>query len=302
MAGILLSPEEKAEEHDSMGLLYPRPRSTCTGCGSAIHLRWGKSIKPHWAHVPGSRGSCSVSPGESEMHKQAKRWLAQFLNSGGVLQTTYECSDCRTNSTKTVSGEGGITFQEEVKHGSCIFDIGGVDSKGTLTVGIEVWYKHKTTNVVPRMDIPWCELKAGDIIMGIIERGDKKTITIENHCSNMHACSVVKEEKISIPTIAEKAQLSTTEIAEYLGYCKKNERGEITWNEISENPLSKSINEYWKVLFERNKCIRCNKRHFVSIVQPYCSKCYKIKPRRTKDMDNIFGMILSLSSDLQSYY
>ena len=79
-----------------------------------------------------------------------------------MIQFESKCGRCRASQITIFPTS--LHFTEEVRHNNCIVDVGGSDSDHTLRCAIEVWQSHKTTNIEPRMNIQWVEVKADDVL------------------------------------------------------------------------------------------------------------------------------------------
>jgi hypothetical protein len=124
---------------------------------------------PYLRHVSGP--GCS-SAKESWRHLLAKKVLCEYLNAGGsvILDTG--------NVVPTL-----LEWKTEVSHNDrkCIYDIGGCDAEGNLQFGIEILYKHRTTNTQSRI-LPWIETKAEEVIELLVKVSiSPESITLKDY-------------------------------------------------------------------------------------------------------------------------
>lgn len=212
-------------------LRYPRPTDICDNCQGIIILCWGEKVKPYWRHKSTTNSNCNLGKGESYTHKLAKRLIREFLQNGGRINIISNCENCGQGEKEYCS----LDVREEMKYvapngKSSVFDV------GCSMFGIEIYYKHRTTNIEGRDGIDWFEVKADDVMSSL----DIKEVPPIINLVNIRQCQICIENKIpyaitEFPTkdcSSEKDRFSQKQI---LRFDKERLRySELSFDDIAE--------------------------------------------------------------------
>ena len=278
----------------------PRPRCICEDCKAPLVLKWGDKRRMHWSHI-GDKGLCTnSSPGETETHRLAKTMLVKFLNRGGMILFLNECEQC-ANETILKMPECATMFEEEFKsynndvNQKCVFDVAALTKDNTLCFGIEIWNTHKTTNVEPRNNVPWFEIKAVDVLY-LLDRVNLVTeITLTNYrrqprCNrcNLQFCLTRVEMAVKLGYLLTYDPYSCTArrlLDEAIRGKYKTVVNE--WN-VEGWQLGygeKPSRELWQSFISKNRCMKCQKNHNVTFKKPFCLTCYKTVAFKNKNQN-----------------
>lgn len=165
-----------AAEHEKGGLLYPRPKIKCDGCGKDLIVCWGKKMPPYIRHL--STVNCGYRyTTESIEHYTAKKLLVSYLNNGKSIKFKKQCcgrESYRISKYKLrISGEALKIVKWKSEH-----TINGDGKYNRLDVAatckskhalfcIEVFHTHRTSEGTLRDNIPWVEVNATEVISKI---------------------------------------------------------------------------------------------------------------------------------------
>lgn len=146
----------------------------CIECDAELTLKAGSTIAWHFAHKKGHVGGCS--PGESTVHRTAKRLIAHYL---GHWQFQCVCMACREPLVPTASRDRSpvVTFDakavcaaEEETWRAFRIDVGVVTASPsrTLVAAIEVKHTHASTpekiRALREAKVPLIEVSAQDVV------------------------------------------------------------------------------------------------------------------------------------------
>jgi hypothetical protein len=138
---------------------------SCIECDGQVIFKCGKIKRPHFAHKPGSLCSYYNRCNESQMHKEAKLGLRQYLSDGNVVTIFRNCTRCKETEKALIKCEKNETVVcEYVASDKCRYDVCILDSSNNPRCVLEVQYTHKTASYRPE---PWYELDALQILLGI---------------------------------------------------------------------------------------------------------------------------------------
>jgi len=254
---IHTNPLKVKTQHEAAGGGWPRPRRECFECKGELVLCYGEIyVNPCWRHI---NSDCSWnghgSEGESEIHENAKLKLVESLNKGVKMEVSTDCTLCSRVTTDIMPS---MYYRDEVwaknERGICVWDVAGMVD-GKVEVGIEVRYSHEATNIEPRSDVWWVELKAESILTSSEPR--YTNIRRNQVCSNRIKCEAkLKEIEGRIDALAIR-----------LGYFKNG-----VWSTFFSNQDKKA----WQPFLDLGRCIKCKKiSHDVMQWKPMCPSCYQ---------------------------
>lgn len=274
------------------GKLYPRPKEKCDICNDEVVLCWGDEIqKPYWRHTTKIENIDHKPNGESINHRYSKQMLMEYLNSGKKCSFKHLCNN------KLIIPKLDLTFKNEVSYKNIRFDIGGFDKNDKLVFGIEIMYTHKTSNINPRNDIDWVEIKADDVIelLDVSKMPSQLLFSdISKHQCCANAINLYPLEKIAkkLGYLAIYSPYSfyhgkELEIYNY-GYfklrkewncdgilceCDDDECYTCVKKKKPQNIIMKK--KIWNQFIYRKQCLYCEKKWTTSWYKPYCFTCYK---------------------------
>lgn len=238
------------KEVESSGWLYPRPTSICNICQENLILCWGPKKAPYWKHY---RKVDHQGSNESDLHRTAKNLLCKYLNEGHRMKYRNIDDNISYHIPKLNYEEEFVYRKYDNASPKTIrWDIAGLDEKGEIQFGIEIWYQHKIANYQIRNEIPWIEVKAVDIIDQIIkfQEAKIKQLDVLDHVNK---------------TIIEDID----DCAIRLGYLKISDKkyyylpDQVHWT-----------SKIWDMLISIGTCIKCHYQHRVKPGKPYCYSCY----------------------------
>lgn len=139
----------------------------CCECKQPVIFKKGKIKKPHFAHK--SETTCRYysgeNHGESEIHKEAKSYLKDLLETKRTLNInlTFTCKcEHYENKSEIIIIEPTWQVIEEYKHNNCSYDVAVLDNDQIKYV-FEIKHTHATTTIRPE---PWYEFSALEILLG----------------------------------------------------------------------------------------------------------------------------------------
>jgi hypothetical protein len=204
--------------HASKGVKY-----SCIECDSPVIFKSGKIKRPHFAHKPGSLCSYYNRCNESQIHKEAKLGLRQYLSEGNVLTIIRNCIKCR-DRVKVKREESETVVCEYVAPDKCRYDVCILDSSNNHRCVLEVKHTHETTSYRPE---PWYELDAFEILLGIernhirvkCERQECCKCQLDEKCLSNGLCDMIpSREKIALCLMCKKHKAPYT-IGSELSIC-----------------------------------------------------------------------------------
>ena len=175
----------------------------CFDCHEDVIFCHGAIKEPYFRHY--SDTSCCNRynhPGQSQIHKDAKIFMKDILQSGLHISVIRQCSSCNTEReieipsiTETSTIELEYSFEYD---GIKIADIAHIDTNRIKCI-FEIYYTHKTMD--ENRPNPWFEIQASELlsIANSQEQVLSKLIPIQIHCIRKEYCKpcfVKKEEKL----------------------------------------------------------------------------------------------------------
>ena len=298
--------EEIKNEHEKIGLSYPRPIIPCDECGMDLIVCFGPEIKtPYLRHKVHQYHKPSA---ESWEHKQGKKLIVEYLNEGGKCVFIHKCNQ------KLVELPVGLTFEDEVTFENSRLDVVGRDSSGEIVACIEILHTSKTINVADRDKLIWVEITASDVIQQLYREERALMITFRD-VSNQPCCNPRNDSfSIASPNTVEPSRLSPYKLqseeerpihsesiddltiwrfSEDLGYEVSTHLAECyisaamkgnyksVCNLVIE-PIKKcfckrdscSLCMLWTIFLRAQRCLHCSKPYSTTFMKPYCVKCY----------------------------
>jgi hypothetical protein len=257
----------------------------CIDCKNPLILKHGEIKIKHLSHKA-EDSKCSFSNGESEIHKQAKKLLIKFLESGNIICFSRTCNICfhkKNIGRINVENDNYNNIIEEYKYleeeKTCIADI-ALLKDNIIKLIIEIKNTHSTKN----RNYPWVEFDA------------KQTVNSINTCLDNYIRLTDLSNRNKKCVAGNINCMTLKEIAIKLGYyidysedldlllsvsCCKEPQKRITgkWQSI-EKPNGreeyKLFNSLFNILKERKKCLKCKWKHEdINYYRPFCLKCYK---------------------------
>lgn len=295
-------------KHISSNKLYPRPTVTCVECNEIVIVCWGKKVNPYIRHKTNPK-KCKSKIGDLYFHNMTIEILCEYLNQGRKVIYERKCKTCSGVIKLDINAK---RYEKEVSFTGCRFDIAGfIDDK--ISFGIEVYNKHRTSNIKNRNFVEWTEVRADDILRELSE-GDKQEIILEDireiiceKCNKIviPKCVKIEEPKFSLYEIEEntKTQLKGEylDIAQKLGYL-------IIEYSVEDQKikdiitLGKYIKPYqkWKsngpvvdnFILNNKRCLKCIKKYEISKSNPFCHSCLReIKNKENQPVPKIWTVV-----------
>jgi hypothetical protein len=155
----------------------------CIDCKESVTFRCGKIKRPHFAHKPGSNCSYYNHCNESQIHKEAKLALKQYLEDGNVLDVFCRCTFCHEASSAEIKLDINTetVVCEYVAEDNCRYDVCIVDQSNNVRCVLEVKHTHATSSYRPE---PWYELNASEILLSL-----NSGIEYRLYCERERECS-----------------------------------------------------------------------------------------------------------------
>jgi hypothetical protein len=232
---------QRIAKHEKEGIIfaseYKGGNISCFECEEQLsyvsqHTRNGKPVMAFFRHQANS--SCS---GESAEHKIAKALIVKQSKS---IRFIAICPECKKRHPIIMEGE----YTEELPWKKYRFDV-GVRAKedGEIIAAIEVFHTHAIEeDKIKDLDsakIPWCEVRAKDVIEAYEISHDEISILRMNNslCPGCCRISLVKKERLSfIPRITEMTTILPP-IHQYIIRMKKESEKAISDLNIDERVL-----------------------------------------------------------------
>lgn len=175
----------------------------CIECKEDLIFKKGDKMKPHFAHFPstnsnGKRCDYYDHPGESQIHKEGKRVLAQYLDKNRMFKVKYK-TECKKGHEiekiqDIIINRDWKIIEEHPLPNKYRADIAIVDNNNVIRFVIEVYYKHKTES---ERDEPWFEIDTEDIL-------EKEIGVIECRRKRIHECRGLTDKYLPIPFLKWK--------------------------------------------------------------------------------------------------
>lgn len=171
--------------------IYPRPTVQCEECGIEKTLICGPKVRVHWRHKSNYENKCKDTSGESELHKLAKKWLMKYLNNKSSVNYIITCKLCKNSFNFVIPN---LIYKEEKSDDvSRRWDIAGYEND-KIIFGIEI-YKTSKANPLTRLDIPWVEFEASEVVEKLDCENLPERITLKNINSNYcETCSEINRK------------------------------------------------------------------------------------------------------------
>lgn len=212
-----VSSKQRGDDNPPRGFISKQ--SECLGCdGPTVYvspyMRGDTLVSGYWRHK-GEGSGCS--PGlinESAEHKRAKEILFGYLKIGMPLKFKGICSQCNAAYVTPTIPMMGVVMEksrrgEEGKR--AVFDIAQVNDNDEAVFGIEVYFKHRTTNEAGRVGIPWVEVNAVDIIEAHTQSTMRQPFTDIRKTSACPNTSECLAERLRLNTLKSEASIASAE-------------------------------------------------------------------------------------------
>lgn len=241
----------------------------CHSCNKTVELRWSKNGKPYWKHLIDE--DCIPNFNESITHRYAKEELARKINDSEDVRFITSCQRCGFKYEETIPKDT-VEVVTEYKYNNpngekAIFDIACIDKDSKIVLGIEIFYKHETNNLMARKGVKWVEVMAVDVLKILNQR----SFTLNNNQK--------------IPKCEGLSCLPLSQVALDLGYLVEpipeikslNFINQISGRSWRIYPLvnPETRLDIWQSFIERKCCLRCGRTEETKIKKPYCIECYR---------------------------
>jgi len=173
---------------------------TCPECDKELILCKGKIKTPYFRHKVDKKDQCkyySVSPNETQIHKDAKLRLKELLETKKITLLRY-CNKCKKTHPHNIPifcEKYKIYIEYRFEYNGCnkIADVAYLKDNKLIYI-FEVYHTHKTDET--NRPEPWFELNAKDIIDISTTEGDDFEIQCIRE-ANCDDCIYMDELKIS---------------------------------------------------------------------------------------------------------
>ena len=209
----------------------------CPDCNEELIFKKGSIVSPHFSHKPNSKCTYYDHPSESQIHKDAKNKLAQWLKDKKPLRLKTKCSSCcgPCKNKKIKYKENDKVVIEYIS--PCkkyIADVAIINDNNVRYV-LEVTNTHRTIdNAAEVRPEPWFDINADEIVNTDFEKEKVKLNCIRTDCSRFcNDCKLIcKDEtgeepfdEFKICSICKKSEGSEDPCVEL-----KNIRGKVCLN------------------------------------------------------------------------
>lgn len=168
----------------------------CPDCNEVLIFKKGSIVIPHFSHKSNSKCTYYDHPSESQIHKDAKNKLAQWLQDKKPLRLKTKCSSCNgpCKNKKIKYKENDKVVVEYIS--SCkkyIADVAIINDDNVRYV-LEVTNTHRTIdNAAEVRPEPWFDISADEIVNIDFDKEKVKLNCIRTDCSRF--CNDCKESK-----------------------------------------------------------------------------------------------------------
>ena len=146
----------------------------CPECEKPVIFKHGTIKAKHFAHKANSNCTFYENPGETIIHREAKKQIAALLNNRGDLTFERKCLTCpqmkeyKLSELYTETSQGKEEHRFDYNNSKCSADVALVDNDNILLI-VEILHTHKTDE--EKRPEPWVEVNAKDVINQINETG-----------------------------------------------------------------------------------------------------------------------------------
>lgn len=160
----------------------------CPDCGEDLIFKKGSIVIPHFSHKSNSKCTYYDHPNESQIHKDAKNKLAQWLKDKKPLKLKIKCSSCNgpCKNKKIKYKENDKVVIEYIS--SCkkyIADVAIINDDNVRYI-LEVTNTHRTIdNAAKVRPEPWFDINADEIVNTDFDKDKIKLNCIRDDCSRL---------------------------------------------------------------------------------------------------------------------
>lgn len=255
----------------------------CLCCDQILICKEGDINIKHFAH---KINECEVERNtenknnESVYHKCAKKIICLYLRLGNTLVMKRICSKCDNLYEVEISQKYCYVIEEYsgiFKDKEYRADIALIENN-TLAYGvlrtkclIEIKYKHSQSN----RPEPWYEIDALEILEKF---NDMSRVDHYMHLIDIRKDIICGEKKCySVREIAKKLRYyELKENDKYndlvIKFNNKEIKYSVFWNLFVDNKTENDF--YYRILTEKEKCIKCGYFFRASFERVYCKRCY----------------------------
>lgn len=168
----------------------------CPDCGEDLIFKKGSIVIPHFSHKPNSKCTYYDNPNESQIHKDAKNKLAQWLQDKKPLKIKTKCSSCNgpcKNKKIKYKDNDKVIVEYISQCKKYIADVAIINNDNVRYV-LEVTNTHRTIdNAAEVRPEPWFDINADEIVNTDFDKDKVKLNCIRTDCSRF--CNNCKESK-----------------------------------------------------------------------------------------------------------
>ena len=263
----------------------------CPDCGEDLIFKKGSIVIPYFSHKSNSKCTYYDHPNESQIHKDAKNKLAQWLKDEKPLKLKIKCSSCNgscKNKKIKYKDNDKVIVEYISPCKKYIADVAIINNDNVRYV-LEVTNTHRTINNAAEVrPEPWFDISADEIVNTDFDKKKVKLNCIRTDC--IRFCNDCKKNE---NLIEQSKELFKNEYVIYLNvpynekkYAKKQGA---KWDKVKKkwyapiyeeekfsrwlnNPKHKD-NKKFQQKNKNGSCKNCGKFNDNHIYSDYCDLC-----------------------------
>jgi hypothetical protein len=170
----------------------------CPDCGEDLIFKKGSIVIPHFSHKSNSKCTYYDHPNESQIHKDAKNKLAQWLQDKKPLKLKTKCSSCNgpcKNKKIKYKDNDKVIVEYISQCKKYIADVAIINDDNVRYV-LEVTNTHRTIdNAAEVRPEPWFDISADEIVNTDFDKKKVKLNCIRTDCSRFcNDCILICKE------------------------------------------------------------------------------------------------------------